>query len=549
MFDDLYTRLEYQLMGRVDLSAIPGFITDHTYIKGGQYSFIDHEFQLKVISSAAREVNSQKCSQIGMTEAQSRWGLAAIATIPDFNIIYTFPFSQDAENFAKTRVDLVVDQSPRLARLKDGNLWNSSIKRLGTGTIYFKGTNSETAAISTPADCIISDEIDRSNQDVLDQYESRLTHSKWQLRRNFSTPTVAGRGIDACMQRSVRYKQFTKCTSCNERYYPDFFKHVVLPGWSKELWELDKYTLPNTHYMRAYVACPRCGTRADLSPKNREWVAENPAARFSAEGFYISPFDAPNLISIQQLLEKSVKYRRYSEFKNQNLGLTAEEASDTITQDDLEAAYTTDQLDGGYNVFASDMGLTCNAVIGRMVGNDLLVVHKERIPLQNYERRRKELCSKYRCIVKNMDMLPYTDTAFRMQAEDPDAYCSVYVRGQQQDLYTFGGKEEDEPDTLRALKVNRNMVFDEILALFKARRIKIARDDETPIFTEQLQDMKKAPEINNLGETVYVWKKSEVGNDHYHHALAYLYLGTKLPCSPVVNMMNMLVPTTFKVKH
>lgn len=546
MFDEHLARLEYNLLGRMDLSGIPDFITQETYIKGGLYSFKDHEFQLKIISSAARVVNTQKCSQVGLTEAESRWGLAAIATIPDFNIIYTFPFSQDAENFAKTRVDLVVDQSPKLLRLKDSNLWNASIKRLGTGTIYFKGTNAETAAISTPADCIISDEIDRSNQDTLDQYESRLTHSRWQLRRNFSTPTVPNRGIDALMKKSKRFKQVLNCTHCNTWFYPDFYRHVILPGWSRSLEELDKYSLPNTRYRDAYLGCPTCRARVDMSPMNRQWVCENPDSNFEDEGFLVSPFDAPNLISVPQLLRKSVSYTRRSEFKNQNLGITAEEASDTITDDDLAAAYTNDDLVGGYNVFASDMGLVCNILIGRIVDDCLVVVHMERCPLQEYELRRALLCVKYSCMTKIMDMMPYTDIAFRMQALDNDAWCSLYVQGQPHDLYTM--KDRDEEESLRTAKLNRNMAFDEVLALFKAKRIKVRRNEEQAVFSEQLVDMKKAPEVTKDGTVAYVWKKSENGNDHYHHTLVMLFIGCKLPCSPMVDMSNLFRLSTFQMR-
>lgn len=546
--EDHLARLEYQIMGTMDISGIPDFITSQTYIKGAPYSFKDHEFQLKILSDTAVVSNTQKCSQIGLTEAQARWGLAALGLIPDFSIIYTFPFSGDAENFAKTRVDQIVEMSPRLNSLKDKYLWNSSIKRIGTGTIYFKGTNSETAAISTPADCIISDEIDRSNPDVLEQYESRLTHSEWRLRRNFSTPTVEKRGIHALMAKSKRWKNLCKCQHCGTWAYPDYYKNVVVPGWYGDLRDINKNNLHLTRYLEATVICLHCSKPLNLYPANREWVCENPSENYEASGHYVSPFDAPALISPSFLIEKSTKYRRVSEFINQNLGLTAEEAADAITTADLEAAWTHEDMGVGPNVMGADMGMTCNIAIGRVVQGNLLVVHHERVPLGEFEKRRKELMVEYRVIGMVQDAMPYTDLVMRIQRAEANAYGAYYVDLKANKLFDVKEINDDPEDEqkVRAINIQKNMAFDEVLYLFKNKQIKLKHAPDKTLFDTQMQDMKKIPQIDKFGEIVYKWEKSSDGNDHYHHTLVYLLMATKLPFSSGVSLSGVPLVSSFR---
>ena len=235
MIEDHLSRMEYQLLGQHDLGGVSKFITEHTYIRGSLYSFDGHEFQKWIVEDKSIEANVQKVSQVGLSETMARWMLGTTAVIPYLSTIYTMPYSGDAEDFAKSRVDIIVDNSPRLTQLRSRSIWNSSIKQLGQGMMYFRGTNSETAAISVPADVVISDEIDRSNPEILDQYASRLTHSPWQLRRNFSTPTVEKRGIDAKMRTSKRMKNMCQCGSCNHWFYPDYYRDVKIPGFSGNL--------------------------------------------------------------------------------------------------------------------------------------------------------------------------------------------------------------------------------------------------------------------------------------------------------------------------
>ncbi len=535
--------LEFQLTGTKDLTGIPGFITTKTYLKGRLYSFKDHEFQLDIVSDTSQEVNAQKISQVGLSEVEARWGLAAVATIPHFSVIYTFPYGQDSENFSKTRVQAIVDESPKLKELADPNIWNVAIKKLGSGYIYFKGTNSDTAALSTPADCIIADEIDRSDPDILDQYESRLTHSKWQLRRNFSTPTVERRGIDAKMRKSRRYRNLCCCSHCSHWFSPDYYLHVKIPGWDRALDELDSSNIHRTRYEEATLLCPACGKVPDLSPAYRQRVLENPDDKYLAAGYYVSPFDAPKIVTVPQLLLKSTKYRRKSEFRNQNLGICSEEETDTITTADLDNALQPQQsLVGAYHMMGCDVGMTCHIVIGRPHGDDIVIAHYEKVGLKRFEERRAQLIAEYNVVNKVQDAQPYTDLILRWQAHEHNLY-GAYYNAKAKELMSV--REPDDEHIVRSVTISRNMAFDELLYVIKSGHLTLADTENYEDYQVQLMDMKKVPQLDQQGEVFYTWKKSEDGNDHYHHATLYCMIACRMPYvyRPAVRMP---LVTTFR---
>jgi phage terminase large subunit GpA-like protein len=316
MFAQFLEAAKTQVNESWKIGDAPKFISQFTYLRGAKYSFKDHEFQETILSDEARVVNTQKCSQIGMSEATARWGVAVCNMIPDFSVITTFPFSGDASDFARTRIDPFIASSPKLRENVNPKLNNGDIKQFLSSFMYFRGTNGKTQAISIPADCIISDEIDRSDPHVLSQYQSRLTHSSWKLRRNFSTPTIPGFGIALEMASSMRYKNVCKCNHCARWFLPNYFDHVKIPDFDNSLRAISKANLHKVRYAEAVLLCPHCGAEPDMGPEHREYVIENTLDNHEAHGYYVSPFDAPKIITPVDLIKSSTSYARYSEFVN-----------------------------------------------------------------------------------------------------------------------------------------------------------------------------------------------------------------------------------------
>lgn len=518
------------------LSDAPKFITKHTFLKGLHYSFQDHEFQEKIAADDAQAVNTQKCSQIGMSELTARWNVAVVNMIPDFSSITTFPFSGDAADFAKTRIDPFIESSPRLRAAVNKNLNNSEIKQFGSSFMYFRGTNGKTQAISIPADLIISDEIDRSDPHVLSQYHSRLTHSPWQLRRNFSTPTIPGYGIALEMASSERFHNMCKCCHCNHQFVPNYFEHVRIPGFNHDLRTITKHTLPKTRYLEARMMCPNCGKEPSLLPQYREWVSENRSDNFSAHGYFVSPFDAPNIIKLPFLIESSTKYARYSEFVNQNLGLAEQDNSEALTLSDLNDALAVnmDLRSTEIHALGIDVGLTCTLVVGRMTRDvTMIVVHRERCPISMLDERKQALQREYRVAITVIDSLPYTDTVQRMQKFDKNVYGAVYSTSKKLEAFAvkmFEGDESEGKLPIHTVQINRDKALDTLLGMFKRKEVLLAPmgEEENELYCKQLLDMRRVQVPDENHELSWTWVKSKAGDDHYHHATLYLYIACML---------------------
>lgn len=543
-----------------DITTAPKFISQHTYIRGAKYSFKDHEFQERIISDGSRIVNVQKCSQIGLSEVMARYGVSLACMIPDFSVIVTFPFSGDASDFAKTRIDPFIDTSPKLKEMINPKMNNGEIKQFGSSFMYFRGTNGKTQAISIPADMIISDEIDRSDPHILSQYTSRLTHSSFKLRRNFSTPTIPKFGIAAEMEDSIRWKNLCKCNHCSRWFLPNYFEHVKIPGFDHDLRTITKTNLPKLRYLEAVLICPHCGAVPSLQPEHRNWVAENPDSNFEAQGIYVSPFDAPNLITTVDLIKNSTAYAKYSEFVNQNLGLEEEDASEALTLADLNRA----QLPAGVDMRSSmlhcmgiDMGIMCYITIGRISHEgDFLVVWRERCPIGMLEERKKRLAAEWKVVVTVMDSQPYVDTVQRFQKFDKNLYGAVYSNAKTLESFKvkmFEGDVNEGKLPIHTVQINRDKSLDMLMNVIK-RELKwapiSAEDDE--IFEKQLLDMRRVQVFDDNHELTWQWVKSKAQNDHYHHSLHYLWVacmlrGTAQKSLPVGRGLPVI--SKFKVKR
>lgn len=529
-------RLEAAVFNSYSITDASRWITDHTYLNEDRFSFKDHEFQQRILDDPSRVINVQKCAQIGMSEAMARYVLALCRIIPGFSAILTFPFSGDSENFMRTRINPVVSGSPDLKASVDNNLDNVSIKAFGSSLLYLRGTSGATQALSIPADILIHDEIDRSDPAVIGQYQSRLRHSKWKLVRKFGTPTLAKRGISAEMDVSKRYRNICKCHHCNHFFIPDYYEHVVIPGYKGDIKDINKDTIRTIDWHNATLICPKCGDEPSLAPEYREWVMENPGDNFEAIGYFCSPFDVPKMTSTPQLVLESTKYTTQSEFQNQALGIVADNSNDQITEADLlNCKVSADLNSSNVHMMGCDMGLTCYIMIGRMLGDALIVVYREKVGLEKFESRRLELQQKYSVITTVIDSQPYTDIILRIQGYDPNCYGGVYH--QSKDLATYAIKKVDRDDAkgklpINQAMINRDLAFDEVMYLTKAEPKQLiwrAQDeDDEKTFIVHMLDMKRTQVIDRNGDVRYTWQKSSDGNDHWMHTLLYLYTACRL---------------------
>lgn len=518
-------RLRMQTIEKHTMESIPEWICNNTQILGEPFSFKDHEFQERILRDTSPEKVVIKCSQVGLTEASTRLALAMCSVNNNFTVIYTLPTITFASSLMTTRVDPVIEGSPFLSDAVSKSINNSEIKKIGDSFLYFKGAASGNAPISIPADMLIHDEYDFSDQKILEQYQSRLTHSKYKMKTIFSTPTIPGFGVDAEFQLSRRHHNMCKCNHCNHWFLPDYYDHVRIPGYDGRLQDISKHNLHTIRWREAYLACPKCGETPSLQLEHREWVVENKDDQFVRAGYRVSPFDAPNVITPAYLVQTSTKYDRISQFQNYNLGMAAEDSETSLMREELMRVLIDPQerLSGRF-VLGIDVGITSHFVVMEILADGRrVIVHTEQVPVQALVERKNQICAKYRVRLTVIDALPYTETVLKMQDKDPNLYAAFYGEKKVAELLHVVQREENIEKgklDIRQVNINRSKAFDALMAEIRSGMILKMRDENDETWVKQLTDMKRMQKFQDQ-ELAYVWVKSSEGNDHFHHATLY----------------------------
>lgn len=529
-------RLDSQLSA-AGLSQAAKWIEQKTRLRGRNFSFKDHEYQIRVAEEMARTVNVRKASQIGLSELSMRLSLAYCNLVPGFTCIYVLPTAKFASNFCSTRIAPIVDSSPELKQAQNG-VYNTEIVQFGDSFLYVKGTQGAAQAISVPADIIVADEYDFCILDVVAAYESRLTHSPYKMRRNFSTPTVKGYGISAEFEESQQFWLVAKCSCCGHHFCPDYFENVRVPGFTGDsLRQIKKGNIHKYRVSEAYVECPKCGGKPDLTAAHREWVCLEGAGK-DAVGFQITPFDAPKIITCENLIRSSTGYARYADFINSGLGLPSEDSESAFSKEELETLFVENPAWGNPPMcMGIDVGHECSIMIGFATPEgDLRVVYQEEAGARELERRCAELRRQFRVISTVIDLYPYSETVWRMQTRDPNLFAAQFVEKrtiQAFDLkHVQADKEKAQPEILE-VHINRNRSFDALLELARSPGgLLIADSSHRAETIRQMTDLKRIRDVtaarNGAEAEMFVWMKSKAKHDHWHHSLLYLWLATQL---------------------
>lgn len=525
-------RLRTALLRRFSTTMMAQWVTQKTYYGGLKYSFEDHEYQERILSDTSQEKVVRKCSQVGISEVYSRLSVGLVFNQSPYTIAYTLPTAKFAGMFMKTRVNPIIEGSKELKEALSPDNDNNEVKQFGDSFLYVRGAASSNAPISIPCDHLIHDEVDFSDQEVLGQYQSRLTHSKYKRVDKVSTPTVPGYGIDLAFKESRRHFLMCKCNHCTHWFIPDFYQDVVIPGFKRPIRELTKHLLKQHRWEDSVLKCPKCRQVPSLQPEHRAWVCENPNDRHKAVGYQVSPFDAPNIIKVPFLVETSTKYDRRQDFDNFNLGLPSADLESTLTRDDFTNVFVRAEAGTGAYVMGVDVGNTYHFVVGRVDGyGDVFVVHTERVPMQEAKKRYRELRQQYYVVCTVIDSTPHSETVMALQSEDPTLYASVYTRSKSLSTHTVLDKEEDEDKGqvfVRQINTNRNRALDAYMLFVRDGHLQIKEsDDKETVITHHISMKRVKNYEGDTGEMFYTWQKTD-GEDHFHHAFLYMWLASRV---------------------
>jgi hypothetical protein len=525
-------RVKTAVLKRHSAASIAKWITENTFYASQPYSYVDHEYQEKILSDTSIEVNIRKCSQVGISEASARMALALVNVISPYTVAYTLPTAHFAGTFAKTRVDTVIEGSEVIKNAAHRTNNNNEHKQFGDSMLYIRGAASSNAPISIPVDHLVHDEVDFSDQEVLSQYLSRLTHSKWKRIHRISTPTLPGFGIDKAFQESRRHFMLVKCHHCNHFFAPSYYDHVHIPGYTKDLREINKQTLTRIRWEEAAVHCPKCGQVPSLQKEHRHWVLENPDQSYRAAGYQVSPFDAPNVIAPSYLVERSTSYVRRQDFDNFNLGIPAEDSEATLSRKDFQELFVRAEASATSFVMGVDVGNVYHFVIWAVdPWGDAFGVHYEQVPMSKAKARYFELRSLFRVACTVIDSGPHAETVMSIQNTDFNCYAAVYKASKNILTHVIKDKDEEKDkgqEFVRQVDVNRSRALDAYMMFIRENHLQIKDCEERETIIAHHCSMKRVKVYDSeSGELQYSWQKTD-GEDHFHHASLYAYIASRI---------------------
>lgn len=452
--------------------------------------FRDHLFLYDIYSDTSPKLVCYKAAQIGFTTMallKSMW----LAKKKRMDLIYTMPTSDDVKNLVGGKVNRLITQNPILQTyVKDKD--SIEQKAVGDSLIHYRGTWTDRAALSVSADLVINDEEDRSKQEVVQQYSSRLQHSQYKWEWHFSNPSVEGNGVSRYWAKSDQKHWFIRCPDCTKEQYL---------RWPESIDPIK----------REFV-CVHCN--ATLSREDRRvgrWVRRYKDKEFS--GYWISLLMAP-WISAEEILNyhetKSAEY-----FANFVLGLPYVGEGNQVTPDIIYRNCTSEINSQDRVVIGCDSGLKKHYVLGNKEG---LFYHGVTHDWKTIE----DLLSKYERSIAVIDALPDLTEPRRLREKYPGrVFLCHYAR----DRKTYQVVRWGSGPEAGNVTVDRNRGLQMVIDDLTNKKIPLqgTQDDWEP-YQKQWATLYKVTELDTLGVPVSTWETSD-GNDHWAHATLYWRVG------------------------
>lgn len=456
--------------------------------KGGLLDFKQYGFLKDVYDDWSPTLVVRKASQVGFSTLMILKTFNA-AKFRNWNIIYTLPTFQDVGQFVPSKVNVIVDNNPILSEWtkdKDSVLQ----KKVGNRFIYYRGASSgkterekmeSDVGIMITADLLSLDECDRSDQSILEQYESRLAGSDYAGRWYFSNPTHPHTLSQKIWDKSDQKHWFVKCEHCNEWQYLDFWKNVV------------DYKF----------VCSKCGKEiSDEARMNGKWVRKYKDRDIS--GYWISHLICPWIPAEKIQQEYETKTKQY--FYNFVLGLPYV-GSDVVVNRDVilkNVDYSSPNLMRG-NCLGVDQGLKKHWVLGNKQG---IFKHGVYDKWEDIEK----LIKVYDVETAVFDALPDLTEPRKLRDKYPGKIWLSYYK-----------KEVKKADFIswdlntRTVYSDRSKIIEQVIDEMVNRKIEFQIPaEELSTYIKHWESVYKVVETDNLGIERNVWETS--GEDHFVHA-------------------------------
>lgn len=273
------------------------------------------------------------------------------------NVLFVMPTQTQVNDFSQARIDRAIGDSPylrdRLVPSPPGRPGpvRQSLKKVGPGYIYLRGSDSRRQLTSVDADVVLLDEYDLMADGVLPLAQKRLASSRLGWLRVASTPRLPEAGINGLFLASDQRYYLLRCPACRAE--------------QRLTWDA------NVDVKRAIVVCRlrRCLKPLDLWVPGR-WEAAAPG-NDRVHGYHLNRLYSP-LANVAQMVLESEETTPIAqqEFQNSVLGETFVPPGGRLTLDVI------DRCRRDYVMPASSLADT---YMGVDVGTRMHVVIRERV--------------------------------------------------------------------------------------------------------------------------------------------------------------------------
>lgn len=472
--------------------------------KNGPLDYVDRPYLVDYIRDFHPHIVTKKGAQIAVTTS-SFVKLLWFSDTHKVTSIYTFPTARDVLEFSSMRFKPMVTASSYILSRMEG-VDNAATKQIGDSAIYFRGTKTETQALSVPADLLCHDELDFSNPLVKETYAPRLSVSPYKYTWEFSTPTIPKYGIDAMWRLSDKHYWLIKCI-CGKWQTVDYYENLY------------------KRKGRYYFGCNRCAK--ELERRDGRWVAGYPNLTKDGQGIrgYFMPQTICPVIDASFLVEAEKSAKRHPKgiriFKNFNLGQAHESGESVLTEKLIKSRVGDVRNQVGRVFMGVDQGDWLHIEIRAVYGDRMAIIHLE--TTDRFERI-NELIEQYHPTITVLDALPNKHSAKQIRdAHKGQVYLAYYSN-------TEGLWNPRNPDKEPySILINHLDVMDNTAAEWKLGNVFLSSgisEELIEIFANMMTNLKRDEIEDKNGQNVPRWLK--VGPDHYRHADAYAYIAKQL---------------------
>lgn len=457
--------------------------------KSDAFDFYDRPWLIDILCDWNPNIVLTACAQVGKSVTFSVKTLFAVKYL-HFNIIYTMASDADVNEFVSSKFNKIVQANHH--EFSGMATDNVERKEFNDRFIFFKGTNSKTAAISTTADLLIHDEISRSDQNAIETFKSRLKGgTQYKGRWMFSNPGTERDELDIQWQKSDQKEWMITCEHCrNEQFL----------SWPESI-DIEK---------KKYV-CRMCKkTISDDVRRKGTWKAQNPTSKIS--GYHISHLMCP-WISVGEVIDDSQGDPAY--FNNFVLGKSYSPGDLSVSKTTILDLWTPKDL------------RTPNIYLGVDVGNIKHYVIRSDKGLLKMGRfsawsELDDIISFWKPTSGVIDAMPDTTGSRFFVDKYPFMQMSYFMENSNNPQMLVWWGEGDKKGIVYSF---RDRILDQFLtAMIEAKwLIGVQTDDMFRLYIKHYETLRREKVVNNKGIERYIWG-STTGEDHFVFADLYSYL-------------------------